>query len=201
MCYCSGSESNGGASFELRLPMAEKQPENVSVWFEVQIGDEKPGLIQMELFTKKLPLTTENFRSLCVGDKGPLGKPLSFRGSPWHRIIPGFMCQGGDITAGDGTGGNSIYGANFADEWQSGYISHSKAGLLSMANSGKDTNSSQFFITLAKCTHLDKKHVVFGQVTSGMDVVRKMAAVGTSTGATCKKVVTVDCGEAKSKST
>jgi len=193
----------GGGANECKIADAANQPKNVSVYLDIKIGDDEPEQIQMELFTEKCPKTTENFRALCTGEKGKgkMGKPLHFKGCVWHRIIPRFMCQGGDFTSGNGTGGESIYGNKFADEWENGYITHNKAGLLSMANAGKDTNGSQFFITLGACTHLDNKHVVFGQVTQGMDVVKKMEAIGSGSGSTSKQVVTVDCGELKGKST
>merc|ERR1711924_250769 len=120
------------------------------------------------------PKTSKNFQALCTGEMGTgaSGKELTFKGSAFHRIIPRFMCQGGDFTRGNGTGGESIYGEKFADEWDSGFITHKKPYLLSMANAGPNTNGSQFFITLAPATHLDGKHVVFGQVTAGEDIVK-----------------------------
>eukprot|EP00930_Biecheleria_cincta_P101302 TRINITY_DN92942_c0_g1_i1.p1 TRINITY_DN92942_c0_g1~~TRINITY_DN92942_c0_g1_i1.p1 ORF type:complete len:410 (+),score=104.85 TRINITY_DN92942_c0_g1_i1:62-1231(+) len=195
----------GGAAGKqaIKIEEAMGQPENSKVFFNIKIGDDEAEKVEMELFTKHYPKTAENFRALCTGEKGKgkQGKDLSFKGSIFHRIIPGFMCQGGDFTRGNGTGGESIYGNKFADEFDNGYITHNAGGLLSMANSGKDTNGSQFFITLASCTHLDGKHVVFGKVTDGMDVVKKMAAVGSSSGSTSKKVLIEECGESKSKST
>jgi len=180
-----------------------KSEENPKVFLDIKIGDDKVEKVGIELFSKSYPKTAENFRALCTGEKGDgkSGKPLTFKGSTFHRIIPGFMCQGGDFTRGNGTGGESIYGEKFEDEWTNGYITHDKAGLLSMANAGKDTNGSQFFITLAPCSHLDGKHVIFGHVIEGMDVVKKMGDMGTSGGDPKKKVVVEDCGESKSKST
>merc|ERR1711879_343176 len=129
------------------------------------------------------------------------GKPLHYKGSAFHRVIPGFMCQGGDFTAGNGTGGESIYGDRFADEWTNGYIAHSQPMLLSMANAGPNTNGSQFFLTTAVTPHLDAKHVVFGRVAKGEDVVKKIEAVGSGSGSTSKAVIVADCGEVKTKDT
>ncbi|CAK9112182.1 Peptidyl-prolyl cis-trans isomerase (PPIase) (Cyclophilin) (Cyp) (Cyclosporin A-binding protein) (Rotamase) (allergen Cat r 1) [Durusdinium trenchii] len=188
---------------ELLILDAEKDEENTKVFLSIKIGFETPKKVEIQLFAKSYPKTAENFRALCTGEKGKgdSGKPLAFKGSTFHRIIPGFMCQGGDFTHGNGRGGESIYGDKFEDEFTNGFISHDAEGLLSMANAGKDTNGSQFFITLGPCKHLDGKHVVFGQVTEGMDVVKAMGDVGTSGGDPKIEVVIEDCGEIKSKST
>jgi len=167
------------------------------VFFDINIGTNKAGRIVFRLFKDKVPRTAENFRALATGEKGTgtSGKKLHFKGSRFHRVIPGFMCQGGDFTQGDGTGGESIYGKKFADE--NFVLKHSVAGLLSMANAGPNTNGSQFFITTVPCKHLDGKHVVFGEVIEGMDVVKQMEAVGSRQGNVSQPVIIVDCGELK----
>jgi len=175
--------------------------ENPRVFFDIEIDGEKAGRIQMELFKTVFPKTVENFRALCTGEKGTgkSGKPLHYKGSIFHRVIPGFMCQGGDFTNGNGTGGESIYGAKFDDEWYENelFVTHNSPGLLSMANSGINTNGSQFFITTDRCKWLDCKHVVFGQVESGWDIVKAVQKYGSASGATSKKVIIADCGELK----
>jgi peptidylprolyl isomerase len=168
------------------------------VFLDISIGGAAAGRITMELFADAAPKTAENFRALCTGEKGvgKKGKPLHFKGSKFHRIIPGFMCQGGDFTNGDGTGGESIYGERFDDETFEGKAGrHAGGGILSMANAGKNTNASQFFICLGATPHLDRKHVVFGQVLSGWDVVQKMAEVGSGSGGTSKPVLVAASGQ------
>jgi len=166
------------------------------VFFDITLDGEAAGRITMGLYGKQVPKTVENFKAICTGEKGTCtksDKPLHYKGSVFHRIIPKFMCQGGDITEGDGRGGESIYGEKFADE--NFKIKHTKAGLLSMANAGKDTNGSQFFLTVKETPHLDGKHVVFGEVLEGYDeVVKKMEACGSTSGSTSKKVIIADCG-------
>jgi peptidylprolyl isomerase len=168
---------------------------NPRVFFSVSIGGRPVGQIFIELYANAAPKTAENFRALCTGEKGvgQSGIPLHFKGSAFHRVIPGFMCQGGDFTRGDGTGGESIYGAKFRDE--NFKCKHKGPGVLSMANCGPNTNGSQFFLCTAPTPHLDGKHVVFGQVVQGMDVVRKIEKQGSDSGKTRHPIVIEDCGE------
>jgi peptidylprolyl isomerase len=177
-------------------PFHTVNPKNPQVFFEITIGDKPAGRIEFELFADTCPKTAENFLQLCVGTKNKSGKTIGYKGSAFHRVIPSFMCQGGDFTAGNGTGGESIYGEKFADETFEGKAGkHFGPGTLSMANAGPNTNGSQFFICTAATPHLDGKHVVFGQVTKGYDVIKKIEAVGSRQGRTSAKVVISDCGK------
>lgn len=166
------------------------------VFLDITIDNEAAGRMVIELYNDTVPKTAENFRALCTGEKG-IGKsdsPLHYLNSCFHRVIPDFMILGGDITSDIGTGGDSIYGICFEDE--NFTLKHDRRGLLSMANRGPNTNSSQFFITGNACPHLDGKNVVFGSLLNGMDVLEKIEAVITNSQDRPKVVVAIDdCGE------
>merc|ERR1711912_73205 len=166
----------------------------MGVFFDMTIGGAAAGRITMELRADVAPKTAENFRALCTGEKGTgkSGKALHYKGSKFHRVIPQFMIQGGDFTHGTGVGGESIYGAKFDDE--NFKLKHTGPYVLSMANSGPNTNGSQFFITTVKTSWLDGRHVVFGKIVDGMDVVQQVEAVGSQSGTPSKKVVIADSG-------
>ncbi|XP_008775240.1 peptidyl-prolyl cis-trans isomerase CYP40-like [Phoenix dactylifera] len=174
-----------------------KKTANPRCYMDVSIGGEMEGRIVVELYAGVAPRTAENFRALCTGEKGigpNTGVPLHYKGTRFHRVIKGFMIQGGDTTAGDGTGGESIYGLKFEDE--NFELKHERKGMLSMANSGSNTNGSQFFITTTRTSHLDGRHVVFGKVVKGMGVVRSIehTPVGDGDYPTID-VIIADCGE------
>ena len=157
------------------------------VYLNIQIGNVLAGKLIVQVRTDIVPLTAANFIQLCTGELG-----FGYKNSIFHRVIPGFMLQAGDFISGDGFGGKSIYGDTFNDE--NFELKHVGPGILSMANSGKNTNSSQFFITTAATPWLDDKHVVFGRVVDGMDIVKKIEAVGTKDGVTTEIVSIIDCG-------
>jgi len=160
------------------------------VFLDVAIGTRAIGRIVIELRADVVPRTAENFRCLCTGERGGA---LTYKSSTFHRVIPNFMVQGGDFTRHDGTGGRSIYGETFADE--NFDLPHAGAGTVSMANAGANANGSQFFICTGDAKWLDGKHVVFGAVCEGMDVVRKMEACGTKGGKPRETIRVIDCGE------
>ncbi|GER35884.1 peptidyl-prolyl cis-trans isomerase [Striga asiatica] len=182
-------------------PQEVEKPEEVyeithRVFLDVDIDKQRIGRITIGLYGQVVPKTVENFRALCTGEMGKAsnGKVLHYKGTPFHRIIPGFMIQGGDIVSGDGKGNQSIYGGTFRDE--NFKLKHSHPGVVSMVNSGPDSNGSQFFITTVKAYWLDGEHVVFGKVIDGMDTVYAIeGGAGTYSGKPRKKVIITDSGE------
>ncbi|KAG6848219.1 cyclophilin peptidyl-prolyl cis-trans isomerase Cyp2 [Arthromyces matolae] len=158
-----------------------------NVFFDISIGGQPAGRIVFKLFDDVVPKTAKNFRELATGQHG-----YGYKGSPFHRVIPGFMLQGGDFTRRNGTGGKSIYGEKFADE--NFTLKHTKPGLLSMANAGKNTNGSQFFVTTVVTSWLDGAHVVFGEVVDGLDLVKKIESYGSASGKTSKEIIVSDSG-------
>jgi len=189
------TNSNSNSNTESSPQLAE----DTTVFFDVSVGGEALGSIIFSLFSSSVPKTCENFRSLCTGESGcgkSTGCPLSFKGSSFHRIIPGFMLQGGDFSNSDGTGGESIYGGSFDDEPSGLKLIHDRPFLLSMANSGPNTNGSQFFITTVPTPHLNGKHAVFGEVLKGFDIVRYLEATPTGESDKPKEpCVITDCGQ------
>ncbi|KAM3958237.1 LOW QUALITY PROTEIN: peptidylprolyl isomerase cyclophilin-33 [Aphomia sociella] len=172
---------------ENEIPAAPKEKRNPQVYFDISVGKQEIGRLIMMLRADIVPKTAENFRALCTHEKG-----FGYQGSSFHRIIPDFMCQGGDFTNNNGTG-ESIYGRKFEDE--NFTLKHTGPGILSMANSGPNTNGSQFFLCTAKTDWLDSKHVVFGHVISGLDVLKKMERYGSKSGTVSAKLIISNCGE------
>lgn len=167
----------------------------VKVFFDVAINTKPAGRMTFKLYNEIVPKTSENFRALCTGEKGKSalsGMPLTYKNSKFHRIIPGFMAQGGDFTRGDGRGGESIYGSKFADE--NFKIPH-RGPVLSMANAGPNTNGSQFFICFKDTPWLDGKHTVFGTIEKGEEVLKTIESFGTPSGAPTASIEIIDCGE------
>lgn len=206
-CAFGAAQSSSKAAAITFAPAYMPVESNSRVFFDIHINDQMTwfgsyssrsiGKIEFELFDDTVPITARNFRELCTGGAGvsPEGKPLHFKGCVFHRIIPKFMIQGGDFTRGNGTGGCSIYGTRFRDESFSGKAGrHASPGLLSMANAGPHTNGSQFFITTVPCGWLDKKHVVFGQVLTGWDVVKEMEKHGSPNGKPDVSILIKECG-------
>merc|ERR1711970_327028 len=177
-----------GQSHPFSLNHIKSIMSNPVVFFDMEIGGQPAGRIEMTLRADVCPKTAENFRQLRTGEPG-----FGYKASPFHRVIPGFMCQGGDFTNQNGTGGKSIYGNKFEDE--NFTLKHTGPGILSMANAGPNTNGSQFFLCMAETSWLNGKHCVFGQVVEGMDVVKKVESFGSQSGKTSKKIIIADCGQ------
>ncbi|XP_040575416.1 peptidyl-prolyl cis-trans isomerase H [Lepeophtheirus salmonis] len=190
------SSSSGSSTFHSWSQIVSflRHPSNPVVFFDINVGNAQIGRIVMELFADVCPKTAENFRKFCTGEYQKDGVPLGYKGASFHRVIKDFMIQGGDFVNGDGTGCMSVFGPTFADE--NFMLKHDSPGLLSMANSGKDTNGCQFFITCAKCDFLDAKHVVFGRIIDGLLIMRKIENVPTGPNNKPKiDVVISQCGQ------
>ncbi|CAL8070953.1 unnamed protein product [Orchesella dallaii] len=165
-----------------------RKPKNPQVYLDIKIGKTTVGRMSFVLRNDIVPMTAENFRCLCTHEKG-----FGYQNSVFHRVIPGFMAQGGDFTNNDGTGGKSVYGGKFPDE--NFTLRHSAPGTLAMANSGANSNGSQFFITFQPTNWLDGKHVVFGLIVSGLDILKKIEKYGSKSGKTSERISVTACGE------
>lgn len=173
-------------------PVPPSAPITSRVYFDITMQNKPLGRIVIGLYGSVTPKTCHNFETLCKGTTSDDGQQLGYKGSAFHRIIPNFMIQGGDFTHHNGTGGISVYGSKFPDE--NFKLKHTGPGVLSMANSGKNTNGSQFFICTTKTTHLDGRHVVFGVVESGWDVVKEIESMGSRSGTPRASMKISDCG-------
>jgi len=191
----SGTTTAGG-SYPMSGKGTEDSPPNPIVFFDMTQGGQPLGRITMELFQNVVPATSENFRRFCTGEfKDSRGRVQGYRGSAFHRVIPDFMCQGGDFVNGNGTGKMSIYGASGFDD-ENFELKHTQPGVLSMANSGPNTNGCQFFLTTVATPHLNGKHVVFGKVIDGMSVVREIERTRTDgQDRPLSPIVIADCGQ------
>ena len=181
-------------AFKNYMQEQPKVRKNLKAYFDISINQQPKGRMVFTLFGEDCPRTALNFYHLCKGDKvnQKTNKALHYKGSKFHRVIPGFMCQGGDIINGDGSGSISIYGDTFGDE--NFIFSHDQPGLLSMANRGSNTNGSQFFITTADCGWLDGKHVVFGKIEEGIEVLNAIESCGAGNGKPKSEIKITDCG-------
>lgn len=186
-----GSTDASGAPYQSRHAKVAHE----HCWMDIRVGDEPPARVKFELYAGKAPKTCENFRGLCTGEYGigKKGQPLHYKGLRFHRIQSHFIAQGGDVVKNSGSGQDSIYGSKFDDE--TFLVKHDRAGVLSMANIGPNSNGSQFFVTLAPTPYLDGKHVGFGAVVEGMDVIQKMGRKGSDSGEPICDVVIEDCGQ------